>query len=215
MKNGSVKWALRVCIFVVSWHYCKSFSRWQRSFRSCAAICKKACHDDVKWKHFPRYWPFVQGVHRPPVNSPHKGQWPWALMFSLICTWINGSINNRETGDLRRHRAHYDIVMQQCQTIVMIRGHWIVIRSRFGQHKFHSGPVLANSALWCVHSGNGSVDPRDLIQYKDFDLILLGYFATMFIPGTTLDPRDMGEIWSVLCVFVVWFLFLLLWSCCR
>ena len=24
-------------------------------------------HDDViKWKHFPRYWPFVQGIHRSP-----------------------------------------------------------------------------------------------------------------------------------------------------
>ena len=32
-------------------------------------------HDDVvKWKHFPRYWPFVRGIHRSPVNSPHKGQ---------------------------------------------------------------------------------------------------------------------------------------------
>ena len=32
-------------------------------------------HDDViKWKHFPRYWPFVRGINRPPVNSPHKGQ---------------------------------------------------------------------------------------------------------------------------------------------
>ena len=32
-------------------------------------------HDDViKWKHFPCYWPFVQGIHRSPVNSPHKGQ---------------------------------------------------------------------------------------------------------------------------------------------
>ena len=42
-------------------------------------------HDDViKWKHFPRYWPFVRGIHRPPVNSPHKGQWCGALMFSLI-----------------------------------------------------------------------------------------------------------------------------------
>ena len=40
-------------------------------------------HDDViKWKHFPRYWPFVRGIHRSPVNSPHKGQWPGALMFS-------------------------------------------------------------------------------------------------------------------------------------
>ena len=44
-------------------------------------------HDNViKWKHFPRYWPFVRGIHRSPVNSPHKGQWRGALMFSLICS---------------------------------------------------------------------------------------------------------------------------------
>ena len=48
-------------------------------------------YDDViKWKHFPRYWPSVRGIHRSPVNSPHKGQWHGALMFSLICFWING-----------------------------------------------------------------------------------------------------------------------------
>ena len=47
--------------------------------------CQDIGHDDViKWKHFPRYWPFVRGIHRSPVNSPHKGQWRGALMFSLI-----------------------------------------------------------------------------------------------------------------------------------
>ena len=47
-------------------------------------------HDDViKWRHFPRYWPFARGIHRWPVNSPHKGQWRGALMFSLICFWTN------------------------------------------------------------------------------------------------------------------------------
>ena len=47
-------------------------------------------HDDIiKWKHFLRYWPFVWGIHRSPVNSPHKGQWRGALMFSLICAWLN------------------------------------------------------------------------------------------------------------------------------
>ena len=44
-----------------------------------------------------------------PVNSPHKGQWRRALIFSLICVWINGWVNNREAGDLRRHRGHYDV----------------------------------------------------------------------------------------------------------
>ena len=67
------------------------------------------CHDDViKWKHFRRYWPFVQGIHWSPVNSPHKGQWCGSLMFSLICVWINGWVNNREAGDLRCYHAHYD-----------------------------------------------------------------------------------------------------------
>ena len=71
-------------------------------------------HDDViKCKHFPRYWPFVRGIHRSPVNSPHKGQWRGALMYSLICAWINDWINNREAGDLRRHRAHYDAIVMQ------------------------------------------------------------------------------------------------------
>ena len=63
---------------------------------------------------FPRYWPFVRGIHRLPVNSPHKGQWRGALMFSLICAWINGWLSNREAGDLRNHRGHYDVIIMGC-----------------------------------------------------------------------------------------------------
>ena len=69
--------------------------------------------DVIKWKHFPRYWPFVRGIHRSPVNYQHKGQWRGALMFSLICVWINDWVNNREAGDLRRYRAHYDVNLWQ------------------------------------------------------------------------------------------------------
>ena len=69
-------------------------------------------HDDViKWGHFPRYWPSVGGIHRSPVNSPHKGQWRRALMCSMIGAWINGWVNNREAGDLRRYRVLYDIIV--------------------------------------------------------------------------------------------------------
>ena len=69
-------------------------------------------HDDViKRKHFPRYWPFVRGIHRSPVNSPHKGQWRGALMLTLICARINDWVNNGEAGDLRRNRAHYDVIV--------------------------------------------------------------------------------------------------------
>ena len=73
-------------------------------------------HDDViKWKHFPRNWPFVRGIHRSPVNFPHKGQWRGALMFSLIYAWINDWVNNHEAGDLRRQHGHYDVIVMSCK----------------------------------------------------------------------------------------------------
>ena len=88
------------------------------SFLSMSIFFYWLKHDDViKWKHFPRYWPFLRGSHRSPVNSPHiKGHWRWALVFSLICAWTNGWTNNRDTGDSRRHCTHYDAtVMDHAQ----------------------------------------------------------------------------------------------------
>ena len=71
---------------------------------------EKVYHDDViEWKYFPRYWPFVWWIQRSPVNSLHKGQSRGALKFSLVCACINGRVNNREAGDLRRHRVDYDV----------------------------------------------------------------------------------------------------------
>ena len=49
----------------------------------------------IKWKHFPRHWPCVRGVHRSSVNSPHKDQWRGVLMFSLICTCLNKRLNKQ------------------------------------------------------------------------------------------------------------------------
>ena len=81
-----------------------------------------SCHDDViKWKHFLCYWPFVRGIHRPPVNSPHKGQWRGVLMFSLIYARNNSWANNGDTGDLRRHRAYCDVIVMcfhQCHFFI-------------------------------------------------------------------------------------------------
>ena len=54
-------------------------------------------HDDViKWKHFPRYLPFVREIYRSPVNSPHKGQWRGAFMFFDLR--LNNRLNKRSWG---------------------------------------------------------------------------------------------------------------------
>ena len=75
-------------------------------------------HDDViKRMHFPRYRPLVWGIHQSTVNSPHKGQWHGALLFSLICVRRNGWVNNGDAGGLRRYFAHYGVIeMRWCLT---------------------------------------------------------------------------------------------------
>ena len=85
--------------------------------------------DVIKWKQFPRYWPYMRGIQRSPVNSTHKGQWRGALMFSLICVWINGWVNNCEAGDLRRYLAHYDV------TVINPRSFWEHISTLGSQAK--------------------------------------------------------------------------------
>ena len=63
-----------------------------------ASVVLQGTHDDViKWKHFRCYWPFVWGIHRSPVNSPNKGQWRGALVFSLICA-LNKRLSKQSWG---------------------------------------------------------------------------------------------------------------------
>ena len=73
-------------------------------------------HDDViKWKQFPRYWLFMWGIHRSPVNSAHKGQWHGCFLWSP--PEQNAWVNNREAGNLRRHRAHYGVIVMSIDTV--------------------------------------------------------------------------------------------------
>ena len=101
-------------------------------------------HDDViKWKHFPRYCPFVRGIHRSPVNSLHKGQWRRTLMFSLICAWTNGWANHRNAGDLWRHRVPYDVTIMYS---VRLTPPWSAkIAKRVDKWEINSNPALSPS----------------------------------------------------------------------
>ena len=83
----------------------------------------RTLHDDViKWKHFPRYWHFVSGTNRSPVDSPHKGLWRGpgdAELWCFISAWTNGWVNNLDAGDLRRHRANYNVTVMVITVTVM------------------------------------------------------------------------------------------------
>ena len=74
------------------------------------------------WRHqmetFSALLAFVRGMHQSQVNFPHKGQRRGALMFSLICAWINDWANNRKVGDLRRNHTHYDVTVLRCRVFL-------------------------------------------------------------------------------------------------
>ena len=72
------------------------------------AITDQMSHDDViKWKRFPRYWPFVQEVpgEFPTQRPVTQG---FEVFFDLR---LNKRLSNREAGDLRRYRARYDVTV--------------------------------------------------------------------------------------------------------
>ena len=60
---------------------------------------------------FLRYWPFCPGDS--PITSGAE-----LLTFSLIWVWINCWVNSREAADLRRHPAHYDVIVAICQAVL-------------------------------------------------------------------------------------------------
>ena len=138
-------------------------------------------HDDViKWKQFPRYWPFMLGFHRSPVNSPHKGRWRGALMFPLICVWINGWVNNRGADDLRRHRAHHDVnVMSSVvQSVLAYCGHWPGVQNK----QIVFGATEANVEYWNVLANMGQL--RLIYSQQVYKLWL--YFLTYALSKSVL-----------------------------
>ena len=96
------------------------------------------CHDDfIKWKSFQRYWPLVRGIHRSPVDSPQKGQWHGALMFSLLCAWINDWANN---GDAAEFKTLWRYLWRHCNAdpmfgryFIRLIGHLTLIRWIFSE----------------------------------------------------------------------------------
>ena len=119
---------------------------WNTYMFSDFQVCSRSCsvHDDViKWKHFPRNWPFVREIHRSPVNFPHKGQWRGALMFSLIYAWINDWVNNREAGDLRRQPGHYDVIVMwhYICIVIQVRVSWFIDPFLFNKSCFIFYPM--------------------------------------------------------------------------
>ena len=138
-------------------------------------------HDDViKWKHVPRYWPFVLGIHRSPGEFP--AQRPVTRSFDVLFYWVNGWINNREAGDLRRYRAHHDvIVMFTINTTTKQNKSWqiCIILCKFNESMpLHPALIYVNSRAIYVRCALIFLSENNVIACVYLKHSCLVYFVT-------------------------------------
>ena len=186
-----------ICIYI--YIYVTEVCSWGCPWKKSPLVQVKACcrkHDEViKWKHFLRYRPFVWGIHWSPVNSPHKGQWRGALIFSLICVWTNGWVNYRGAGDLRRHSVHYDLIVmkttkyclnpcwQQICRHVASPGHSVLkcecLVARVGIISKHCHPLKTLQIVWWLgvcrfYIWANDNDMKEILWYQHDTYVLRG-----------------------------------------
>ena len=123
------------------------------------AIMQTCSREQSWWRHqmekFSALLVLCAGNSPAPVNSPHKGQWRGALMFSLIYAWINGWVNNREDGDLRRHRAHfyvnvmvtYDLYRPLTIYVKLRVAHASEMLGTFLHHWYQRKPLVSDTGM--------------------------------------------------------------------
>ena len=156
--------------------------------------------DLIKCKHFLLYWPFVWGIHRWPVNSPHIGQWGGALLFPLICAWTKDWANNRDVGDfswfeLKPSRPFW----RQCNaswtcflaSFLLI---WLIIVSKTclkyrnpSKAQYICFELVGPSGIWQGPSFSSKVTE----QFENFKIESRG-----FETSGDLLVRQLGEYWS-------------------
>ena len=97
-------------------------------------------------------------------KSPLPGEFPaqrpvtQSFDFSLVCVRINGWVNNRETGDLRRHRAHYDVIVMMF--IIRKREYWVTVDSQTGIWIQHFKTIYCFTYMFFNQNAN---EHRELI----------------------------------------------------
>ena len=143
------------------------FSWWRHQMETCSASLTfvRGIHRRLR------------GIHRSQVNSPHTDKWRGALMFSLICAWTNGWVNNQDAGELKRHRTHYDVTVMWCRIVIQWSGQpWDL--SAFNASLLSNFELVKRVKLGgSVHYGKNGLKFGTLL-YPDYHSLKLIIFCT-------------------------------------
>ena len=101
-----------------------------------------------------------------------------ALMFSFICVWINGWVNNREAGDLRRHRTRYDVIVMVLQAILTYHR----ADSRFAPSQWETALLCNDVSHWL------GANLESVLYHDDVKTCLLCLHYWHFVKGFNCIP---------------------------
>ena len=140
-------------------------------------------------KKIPRHWLFVRGTTGHQWIPLTKASEREALMFSLVCAWTNGWVNNRDAGDVRRHRCHYDVTAMHLDSLRILTNqnyhrlvHTARIRCHFDvvlEYQQHNSTHLGQVPHICV-SKQTTIDGRQAIIWTNEGILLIRTVGTNF-----------------------------------
>ena len=122
-------------------------------------------------------------------------------MFSLICAWIKGSVNNREAGDLKWHCAYYDV------TVMGKSCFWYPHSSELLPVKIvypvRTGPRASARCSFQNRTGNYSCSIGMRVYLRSVSWFVRSeHFC--FLGKHVLNPFNQIDIWLVVVVAVYW-----------
>ena len=120
--------------------------------------------------------PVTAGTSPVTGEFPYTDQWRGALMFSLIYAWTNGWVNNQDAGELKRHRAYYDVTVMWCRIVIQWSGQpWDL--SAFNASLLSNFELVKRVKLGgSVHYGRNGLKFETLL-YPDYHSLKFNIFA--------------------------------------
>ena len=136
-------------------------------------------------------------------NSPVPDEFPaerpvtWSFNIFFDRVWINGWVNNREAGDVRRYRAHYDVIVMVSKLLLEVTmGHWHWHRClpscNLYLHKGDDRELADMGMLWAVCSLHRHINTWRPIQ--DCDHFADGISKRIFLNISILGIHPKGSI---------------------
>ena len=125
------------------------------------------------------------GIH------PHKGHWRGSLMFSLIFAWTNGRVNNRDVGDLRRHRAHHYVTLMTLAMIISRNSTesrvFFILHS---QHHNDLNSIVLGKTYWGLKAFTFNT-----VLFNN-DIILSHHFFRWYHLSSSYVGMTLNEFWT-------------------